>query len=99
MRKILPLLLCLSLSIFTVARAAKPTHVFAPDPDEALVNDASTEQETPSDDEDSMAGAPNDESEDVNHDDGEGDAGDEGTGPDDGGDEDGDDGGSGDQGE
>jgi hypothetical protein len=46
MRKFLPLLLCLSLTIFTVARATKPAHVFAPETDaKALVNDANTEEE------------------------------------------------------
>jgi hypothetical protein len=97
MRKFLVLLVCLSLSIFTVARAMKPTHVFAPEPDEALVNDATTEEETPFDNDDSTSGASNDEDEDVNDDNGDDSAGDEDTGPDDGAD-DGDDGGSGDQG-
>jgi hypothetical protein len=97
MRKFLPLLLCLSLSIFTVARAAKLTQVFAPEPDEALVNDASTEEETPSDNDHSAPGASNDDDEDVNDDDGDDATGDNGTGSDDGEDEDGDDGGGGDQ--
>ena len=98
MRKLLPLLLCLSLSIFAVARAAKPAQVFAPEPDEALVNDASTEQEEPSDNDDSTPGASNDDGEDANDDDGDDATGDEATGPDDGEDDDGDDGGSGNQG-
>ena len=55
MRKFLPLLLCLSLSIFTVARATKPAQA-APEQRrskrtegrtdaKALVNDANTEEE------------------------------------------------------
>jgi len=100
MRKFLPLLLCLSLSIFTVARATKPTHLFGPETDaKALVNDANTEEEAASDDDDSTTGGSNDEGEDVNDDDGDGAAIDEGTGADDGADDDGDDDGSGNQGE
>ena len=69
MRKFLPLLLCLSLSILTVARATKPAHVFAPETDaKALVNDANTEEEAASDDDDSTTGGSNDEGEDVNDD-------------------------------
>ena len=98
MRRFLTLLLCLSLSIFTAARAAKPPHVFAPEPDEALVNDASAEEETPSDNDDSTMGGSNDEGEDANDDDADGAAGDEGTAPDDRENDDGDDGSSGDQG-
>jgi hypothetical protein len=100
MRKVLPLLLCLSLSIFTVARATKPAHVFAPEPNaKALVNNANTEEEAASDDDDSTTGGSNDEDEDVNDDNGDGAVGDEGTGADDGADDDGDDDGSGNQGE
>ena len=100
MRKFLPLLLCLSLTIFTVARATKPAHVFAPETDaKALVNDANTEGEAGSDDDDNTTGASDDEGEDVNGDDGDGVAGDEGTAPDDDGDDDGNDDGSSDQGE
>ena len=100
MRKFLPLLLCLSLTIFTVARATKPAHVFAPETDaKALVNDANTEEEAGSDDDDNTTGAPDDEGEDVNGDDGDGVPGNEGTAPDDEGDDDGDDDGSGDQGQ
>jgi hypothetical protein len=100
MRKFLPLLLCLSLSILTVARATKPAHVFAPETDaKALVNDANTEEEAASDDDDSTTGGSNDEGEDVNDDEGDGAASDEGTGADDGADDDGDDDGSGNQGE
>ena len=99
MRKFLPLLLCLSLTIFTVARATKPAHVFTPETDaKALVNDANTEGEAGSDDDDNTIGASDDDGEDVNRDDGDGVAGDEGTSPDDEEDDDGDDDGSGDQG-
>ena len=99
MNKFLPLLLCLSLTIFTVARAAKLAHVFAPETDaKALVNDANTEEEAGSDDDDNTTDAPDDEGEDVNGDDGDAVPGDEGTAPDDEADDDGDDDGSGDQG-
>ena len=97
MRKLLPLLLCLSLSIFTVARAAKLAQVFAPETDEAVVSDASTEEEEPSHDDDSTPGASNDDGEDANDDDGDGATGDQGTAPDDGENDDDDDD-SGDQG-
>ena len=100
MKKFLPLLLCLSLTIFTVARAAKPAHVVALETDaKALVNDANTEEEAGSDDDDNTTGASDDDGEDVNGDDGDGVPGDERTAPDDEGDDDGDDDGSGDQGE
>jgi hypothetical protein len=101
MKKFLPLLLCLSLSIFTVARATKPAHTPAPDTKTAqneprgqeadaktLFNDANTDQEVASDDDDSMEVPSSDEGEDVNDDDG-GDAprdeniGDDGAGDDD----------------
>ena len=92
MNKFLPLLLCLVLSIFTVARATKPTHMAVPNMKTAhneprgqeadaktLLNDANT-------------------GEDVN-DDGGGDApGDEDTGDDHAGDDDEGDDGSGDEG-
>ena len=83
MKKFLPLLLCLVLSIFTVARATKPAHTPAPDTKMAhkkpsgqkadaktLLNDANTEEEVASDDDDSMEGASNDDGEDMNDDDG-----------------------------
>ena len=112
MKKFLPLLLCLSLSIFTVARAMKPAHTPAPDtktaqnkptPQEAdaktLLNNANTGEEVASDGDDSTEPASSDDGEDVN-DDGGGDAtGDEDTGDDHAGDDDGDDDGSGDEGE
>ena len=108
MKKFLPLLLCLLLSIFTVARATKPAYTPAPDTKTAqklptgqeadpktLRNDANTDEEVASDDDDSMEVASSDEGEDMNDDD-DGDApGDEDTGDDDAGDDDGgDDGGS-----
>ena len=107
MRKFLPLLLCLLLSIFTVARATKPAHTPAPDAKTAqkkppgqeadaktLLNDANTDEKVASDDDDSMEVAPSDEDEDMNDDDGGDAPGDEDTGDDDGGDD-----GGGDEGE
>ena len=112
MNKFLPLLLCLLLSIFTVARATKPTHTAVPEHEDrsqeprgqeaeakTLLNDANTGEEVPSDGDDSTEPASSDDGEDVN-DDGGGDApGDEDTGDDDAGDDDGGDGSGGDQGE
>ena len=67
MRKFSPLLLCLLLSIFAVARATKPAHTPAPDTKAAhseprgqaadaktLLNEANTDEEVASDDNDSM---------------------------------------------
>jgi len=89
MRKFLPLLLCLSLSIFTVARATKLAQAFAPEKDaKALVNDANTGEEMTSDDGDSMEVASNDEGEDVNDDDGGDAAADQDAGDDDAGNDD-----------
>ena len=112
MNKFLPLLLCLLLSIFTVARATKPTHMAVPNMKTAhneprgqeaeaktLLNDANTGEDVPSDGDDNTEPASSDDGEDVN-DDGGGDApGDEYTGDDDAGDDDGGDGSGGDQGE
>ena len=111
MNKFLPLLLCLVLSIFTVARAAKPTHMAVPNMKTAhneprgqeaeaktLLNDTNTGEEVPSDGDDSTEPASSDDGENVN-DDGGGDApGGEDTGDDDAGDDDGGDGTGGDQG-
>src|SRR5512132_1836682 len=107
MKKFLPLLLCISLSIFTVARATKPAHTPAPDTKTAQnkpsgreadaktsLNDANTDEKVASDDDDSMEVAPSDEGEDRNDDDGGDAPGDEDTGDDDGGDD-----GGGDEGE
>ena len=112
MNKFLPLVLCLFLSIFTVARITKPTHMAVPNIKTAhnkprgqeaeaktSLNDANTGDEVPSDGEDSTEPASGDDGEDVN-DDGGGDAlGDQATGDDDAGDDDGGDGSGGDQGE
>ena len=112
MNKFLPLLLSLLLSIFTMARATKPTHMAVPNMKTAhnepreqeadaktLLNDANTGQEVASDGDDSTEPASSDDGDDVN-DDGGGDApGDEDTGDDHAGDDDGDDDGSGDEGE
>ena len=112
MKKLLPLLLCLLLSFFTVARATKLAHTPTPDtktiqepPTEQeadakmLLNDGNTDEEVTSDDDDSTEIAPSDEGEDMNDDDG-GDAhGDEDTGDDDAGDDDGGTDGAGDEGE
>ena len=111
MNKFLPFLLCLLLSIFTVARATK-THTAVPDMKTAhnepsgqegnaktLLNDANTGEEVASDGDGSTEPASSDDGEDVN-DDGGGDApGDEDTGDDHAGDDDGDDDGSVDEGE
>ena len=112
MNKFLPLLLCLLLSIFTVARATKPTHPLAPDTRSAhnepsdqeadaktLLNDANTGDEVASDGDDSTEPASSDDGEDVNDDGGGNAPGDEDTGDDDAGDDDGGDGSGGDQGE
>jgi len=112
MNKFLPLLLCLVLSIFTVARATKPTHMAVPNMKTAhneprgqeadaktLLNDANTGEEVASDGDDSTEPASSDDGEDVN-DDGGGDApGDEDTGDDHAGENDGSDDDSGDEGE
>jgi len=112
MNKFLPLLLCLLLSIFTVARATKLTDVAVPNMKTAhneprgqeaesktLLNDTNTDEEAPSDGDDNTEPASSDDGEDVN-DDGNGDAqGDEDTGDNDAGEDDGGDGTSGDQGE
>jgi len=112
MNKFLPLLLCLVLSIFTVARAAKPTHMAVPSKKTAhnesrgqeaeaktLVTDANSGEEVPSDGDDNTEPASSDDGEDVN-DDGGGDApGDQETGDNDAGDDNGDNDDSGDEGE
>ena len=111
MNKFLPLLLCLVLSIFTVARAIKPTQMAVPKMKTAhnepsgqeadaktLLKDANTGEEGASDGDDSTEPVSSDDDEGVN-DDGAGNAsGDEDTGDDDAGDDDGGDGSGGDQG-
>ena len=112
MKKFLPLLLCLLLSIFTVARATKPAHTPAPDTKTAQneprgqeadaktgLNDANTDEDVTSDDDDSIDGASDNEGENMNDDDSGDAAGDEDTGDDDAGDDDGGDDGGGDEGE
>jgi hypothetical protein len=112
MKKLLPLLLCLLLSIFTVARATNPTHTPAPDTKTAqkppigqeadaktLLDDANTDEDVASDDDDSTEVASSDEGEDMNDDDGDDAAGDEDTGDDDAGNDDGGDDSGGDEGE
>ena len=82
MRKFLPLLLCLSLSIFAVARAMKPTHSLAPDTKSARnpptrqqadtktsFKHANIEEEEGSNDNDGTENASGNEGEDVNDDD------------------------------
>ena len=109
MKKFLPLLLCLSLSIFTVARAAEPAHTPAPDMKTAqkkptgqqadaktLLNDANTDEEVASGDDDSMEDASDDKGENMNDDDSGDTGGNEDIADDDGG---GDDGGGDDGGE
>ena len=96
MKKFLPLLLCLLLSIFTLARATKPALTPAPDTKMAqkkptaqkadaktLLNDANTDEGVASDDDDSMDGASDNEGEHMNDDDGGDAPGDEDTGDDD----------------
>ena len=77
MKKFLPFLLCLFLSIFTVARATKPAHIFAPGTKssqkpptgqqegvKALVKVQNTLEEATSDnDDESTEGASNDDGE------------------------------------
>lgn len=107
MKKFLPLLLCLLLSIFTMARATKPVHTPVSDTKTAQNKprgqqaDAKTllGEEVSSDDDDSTEVPSNNEGQDIN-DDGGGDApDDENTGDDDAGDDNGGDDGSGDEGE
>ena len=107
MKQFLPLLLCVLLSIFTVARATKPAHTPAPGEKtdqskpngqeadaKTFLNGANTDEEVASNDDDSIPGASSDEGEDMNDDDGGDAAGDEDTGDDDGSDD-----GGGDEGE
>ena len=102
MKQFLPFLLCLLLSIFTVARATNSAHAPAPDTKTAqekptgqeadakpLLREANTDEEVTSGDEDSTEGTSDDEGGDLDDDDGGDAAGDEDTGDDDGGDDDG----------
>jgi hypothetical protein len=102
MKKFLPLLLCLLVSIFTLARATKPALTPAPDSKMAqkkptaqkadaktLLNDANKDEDVTSDDDDSIDGASDNEGENMNNDDGGDAPGDEDTGEADAGNEDG----------
>ena len=93
MKNFLPLLLCLLLSIFTVARATKPAHTPAPDTKTAQteprgqeadaktgLNDANTDEDVTSDDDDSIDGASDNEGGDMNDDEGGDAPGNEDTG-------------------
>jgi len=109
MRKFLPLLLCLSLTIFTIARGMKPTHALAPDKTstrksptrqqadaKTLFKHANIEEEEGSNDNDSTENASGNEGEDVNDDDGSEAAADQDDGDNNGADDnEGDDGGGG----
>ena len=96
MMKFLPVFICLSLSLFTVARAMKPTHTLAAGT-KTLLENANAPEEVASDDDDSADDASGDEGEDLNDDDGSGAVGDEGNGTDDAEDGDGGDDGSSDE--
>jgi hypothetical protein len=111
MKKFLALLLCLLLSIVTVARAMKPTHTPArysrsaqknPTRQEAdaktLLDDANNGEDADSDDDDSMTGASDNKDENVNDDGGDA-PDDQDTGDNDAGDDDGADDNGGDEGE
>jgi hypothetical protein len=109
MNKFLPLLLSLLLSIFTVARATKPTHMTVPnmktahneprgqEADAKTLLNANTGEEVASDGDDSTEPASSDDGEDVNDDGGGAAPGDEDTGDDHAGDDDEGDDGSGDE--
>ncbi len=110
MKKFLPVLLCLLLSIFTVARATKSAHTPAPDTRSAqknptgqeadakpLLNDENTDQQVATDDEDTAAS--DNEDGNVNDDDGGSAPSDQETGDNDAGDDEGADDGGGDEGE
>ena len=85
MRKFLPLLLCLSLSIFTVARATKLTLATKIQEDaKTFSKHANTEEEAGSDNDESAEGASNDDDENTADDNGDEAAGDQDTGSDDG---------------
>jgi len=112
MNKILPLLLCLLLSIFTVMRATKLTHMAIPNMKTAhneprgqeaeaktLLDDPNTGDEVPPDGDDSTEPGSSSDGEDVNDDGGGSASGDEDTGDNDAGEDDGGDDASGDQGE
>jgi hypothetical protein len=111
MNRFLPLLLCLLLSIFTVARATKSAHAAAPDTrraqknptgqeaDVKTFNDENTGDEVPSNGDDNAEPASSDDGEEANDDGGGNAPGDKDTGDDDTGDDDEGNGSGGDQGE
>jgi hypothetical protein len=99
MRKSLPLLLCLVISIFGVARAARPARVFAPKADaKSSVNVRNSEEEIDPDDDESAENTSNDDDE-ITIDDGSDAAGNQDTADDNGADDGEDDDGGGDQGQ
>ena len=92
MKKFLPFLLCLLLSIFTVAAAIKPPHTPAANTKtvqknamgqeadaKTLLNDQNSNEGVTSDDDDTLDGASDDEDENMNDDDSGDAAGDEDT--------------------
>jgi hypothetical protein len=100
-KRFLPLLLCLIVSIFTVVRATKPAHIFAPGTKgartaptgqqadvKALIKVQNTAEEVTSDDDESTEGTSNDDGESTNDDNDDDAAGDQDTGDDDGGSDD-----------
>ena len=100
MKKFLPFLLCLLLSIFTMARATKPAHMPTPNTKSAqknpseqeadgktLLSDENNDEDVTSDDDGSMAGTSDNEGENVNDDDGSDAPGDQQTGDNDAGDD------------
>ena len=98
MKKFVLLSLCLSLSVFTVARAMKPSHTLGTiaktadeKPIEAekeeVVAKEDTDEEVPSNDDDSMEDASDDEGDDTSDDGNGDDKGDDDTGEDDSGDD------------
>jgi hypothetical protein len=111
MKNLLPLLLCLLFSILNVARATKPAHMPTPNAKSAqknpsgqeahgktLLSDENNDEDVTSDDDGSMAGASDNEGENVNDADGSDAPGDQQTGDNDAGDDDGGDDGGTDQG-
>jgi hypothetical protein len=92
MKRLIALLLCVSLSIFTAARAMKPSHMLntiakTAQEKPAGAAEEDSDEETASTDDDSMEDASDDEGEDMSGDDSEDDEGDADTGDDDGGDD------------
>ena len=100
MRKSLPLLLCLIMSIFGVTRAIEAAHVFDPNVEaKAAVNALDSEEDVDPDDVEGVDGTSNDDDGNNIDDNGGNAAGDEDTGDDSGADDGQDDDGGGDQGQ